>query len=87
MDVLEALAASCTQLAAAWTPRAAFNLTCDVVVASLLLVLHGATLMSQVGAGGFEKVPVCPPNFRQPTRQLWPIRLQLLPKASELSCI
>ncbi len=63
VDVLEALAASCTQLAAAWTPRAAFNLTCDVVVASLLLVLHGATLMSQVGAGGFEKVPLCPPNF------------------------
>ena len=51
MDVLEALAASCTQLAAAWTPRAAFNLACDVAVASLLLVLHGATLMSQVGGG------------------------------------
>lgn len=53
VDVLEALAASCTQLAAAWTPRAAFNLACDVTVASLLLVLHGATLMSQVGAEGW----------------------------------
>lgn len=48
VDVLEALAASCTQLAAGWSPRAAFNLACDVAVASLLLVLHGATLMSQV---------------------------------------
>lgn len=52
MDVLEALAASCTQLAAGWTPRAAANVACDALVASLLLVLHGATLMSQVGLLG-----------------------------------
>jgi hypothetical protein len=51
VDVLEALAASCTQVAAGWSRRAAFNLACDVTVASLLLVLHGATMMSQVGQG------------------------------------
>ena len=49
---MEALAASCTQLAAAWDRRAAYNVACDVLVASLLLLLHGATLMSQVGGGG-----------------------------------
>ena len=47
VDVLEALAASCTQLAAAWSRRAAFNVACDAAVACLLLVLHGAALMSQ----------------------------------------
>ncbi|KAI3435954.1 hypothetical protein D9Q98_002012 [Chlorella vulgaris] len=47
VDVLEALAASCTQLAAGWDRRAAYNVACDVLVASLLLSLHGATLMSQ----------------------------------------
>ncbi|KAL4458618.1 hypothetical protein ABPG75_013483 [Micractinium tetrahymenae] len=47
VDVLEALAASCTQLAAGWSRGAAFALATDVVVASLLLALHGATLMSQ----------------------------------------
>jgi hypothetical protein len=48
VDVLEALAASCTQLAATWDRRAAYNVACDALVASLLLLLHGATLMSQV---------------------------------------
>lgn len=48
VDVLEALAASCTQLAAEWSPRAAADVACDALVASLLLALHGATLMSQV---------------------------------------
>lgn len=52
VDVLEALAASCTQLAAGWDRRAAYNVACDVLVASLLLSLHGATLMSQVGGKG-----------------------------------
>ena len=37
------------QVTAEWTPRAAAALASDVAVASLLLALHGATLMSQVG--------------------------------------
>jgi hypothetical protein len=49
--VLEALAASCTQLAAGWGRRAAYNVACDALVAALLLTLHGATLMSQVKGG------------------------------------
>ena len=50
VDVLEALAASCTQVAArGWTRRASTHLACDVVVACALLMVHGATLMSQVG--------------------------------------
>ena len=53
VDVLEALAASCTQVAGAgWSRRGAFNLACDATVASALLVLHGATMMSQVGWAG-----------------------------------
>ncbi|KAL4429378.1 hypothetical protein ABPG77_005152 [Micractinium sp. CCAP 211/92] len=47
VDVLEALAASCTQLAGGWSRGAACALASDVLVASALLALHGATLMSQ----------------------------------------
>ena len=50
VDVLEALAASCTQVAAqGWTRRASTHLACDVLVACALLMVHGVTLMSQVG--------------------------------------
>jgi hypothetical protein len=49
VDVLEALAASCTALTAAprWSWRAAANVASDAAVASALLVAHGAALMSQ----------------------------------------
>lgn len=97
VDVLEALAASCTQLAAGWSPRAAFNLACDVAVASLLLVLHGATLMSQVRgrfyhglAGSDCHVSASLPERQQvggwavPARLLWHRRQDKLPAPDSL---
>lgn len=49
VDVLEALAASCTTLATApqWTPRAALNVASDATVTFALLVTHGLALMAQ----------------------------------------
>jgi Eukaryotic membrane protein family len=49
VDVLEALAASCTALAAQsrWSPSHAFNVLSDAAVALALLTAHGATLMAQ----------------------------------------
>lgn len=49
VDVLEALAASCTQFMSAqyWTGKAAVNLVSDVFVASILVIVHGAALMAQ----------------------------------------
>lgn len=60
--MLEALAASCTQLAAGWSRGAACALASDVAVASALLALHGATLMSQVGRGGVGPRALPPPH-------------------------
>ncbi|GAB4821944.1 hypothetical protein N2152v2_008990 [Parachlorella kessleri] len=49
VDVLEALAASCTQYMAApsWAGREAASLASDLVVATLLVMVHGTALMSQ----------------------------------------
>jgi hypothetical protein len=49
VDVLEALAASCTALAAQpqWSTSHAFNVMSDAAVALALLTAHGATLMAQ----------------------------------------
>ncbi len=49
VDVLEALAASCTALAAQpqWSNSHAFNVMSDAAVALTLLTAHGATLMAQ----------------------------------------
>jgi hypothetical protein len=49
VDVLEALAASCTAFAAQprWSTLHAYNVICDAAVALALLTAHGATLMAQ----------------------------------------
>lgn len=49
VDVLEALAASCTAFAAQphWSTSHAFNVMSDAAVALALLTAHGATLMAQ----------------------------------------
>jgi len=49
VDVLEALAASCTAFAAQsrWSTLHAYNVMCDAAVALALLTAHGATLMAQ----------------------------------------
>ena len=49
VDVLEALAASCTSLASAprWTASLSFNVASDAVVALALLLAHGTVLMSE----------------------------------------
>ena len=47
VDVLEALAASCTQACTACSLRTMANVASDACVAMLLLLVHGAALLAQ----------------------------------------